>query len=99
MKLRIKLNKEESEAFKAFADVVRPEEVTEDQFLKSIFLHGIEAMNNQLIEMTKQFVEENRESLEASGYSVDTEGDVAVVSSPSGSVDIIKNIDELDEEE
>lgn len=45
MKIAFKLNKEESEGYKAWAQVVKPAEVSEDDFVKSIFLQGIVSIN------------------------------------------------------
>jgi hypothetical protein len=45
MKIAFKLNKEESEGYKAWAQVVKPAEVAEDDFVKSIFLQGIVSIN------------------------------------------------------
>jgi len=77
MKLIVKLNKHESEAFKAFAETVKPNDIADDQFLKSIFLYGIDAINQELTEAVKQYAEEHKDELAASGISFDTSGDVA----------------------
>ena len=77
MKLRIKLNKQESEAFKAFYETVKPEELTQDMFLKQIFLYGCDAVNQQLVEAVKQYAEEHKEELEEKGISFETSGEVA----------------------
>ena len=77
MKLRIKLNKQETEAFKAFYETVKPAEITQDQFLKQIFLYGCDAVNQQLVEAVKQYAEEHKEELEEQGITFDTSGEVA----------------------
>ena len=43
MKIQIKLSKDEAEAFKNFSSVIKPEEVSDDDFMKTIFVTGCEA--------------------------------------------------------
>lgn len=52
MKIAFKLNKEESEAYKAWAIAVKPPDIAENDFVKSIFMHGIASIN----EHAKTFV-------------------------------------------
>jgi len=96
MKLQIKLNKSESEAFKAFAETVKPSEIGDAEFLKSIFFKGLETMNEQLIEMTKSYIDDHREELEASGFSFDTSGEIASVGfdDPEGMVEVVDSTEE-----
>jgi len=70
MKFQIKLNKEETEAFKAFTDTVKPEEVPLDDFVKSIFLTGIESMNKKLVEMVQKYAEEHKDEFNPSGIEI-----------------------------
>ena len=70
MKLQIKLSKDEATAFKNFADVCKPEEISDDDFLKTVFITGIEALNRQLAEMVSKYAAENKEELAASGITV-----------------------------
>jgi|TARA_R110002020_G_scaffold444988_1_gene656703 hypothetical protein len=74
MRLQINLTKDEGLAYKNFAEVCKPEEVTDADFMKTIFLTGIEAMNQQLADMVRKYAEDNREELAASGITV-LEGD------------------------
>ena len=78
MKLQIKLDKDQSLAFKNFASICRPTEVTEEDFVKTIFLTGVEAMNKELASLVKEYAKENKEELAASGITVleDEEGEV-----------------------
>lgn len=78
MKLQVKLSKDEAAAFKNFADVCKPEQVSLDDFIKSVFLTGIEALNKQLAELVRKYAVENKEELAASGITVieDSEGGV-----------------------
>jgi len=41
MKINFKLSKEESEAYSNFKNQTKPDQISEDQFLKSIFFLGI----------------------------------------------------------
>ena len=78
MKLQIKLSKDEALAFKNFTDVCKPEEVTNDDFIKTVFVTGIEAMNQQLAQMVQKYAAENKDELAASGITVfeDEDGEV-----------------------
>ena len=70
MKLQIKLSKDEATAYKNFAEVCKPEEISDDDFLKTVFITGIEALNRQLAEMVSRYAAENKEDLAASGITV-----------------------------
>ena len=70
MKLQIKLSKDEAIAFKNFASVCKPVEVKDEDFIKTVFITGIEALNQQLAEMVKKYAAENKEELAASGITV-----------------------------
>ena len=70
MKLTLKLSKDEALAYKNFAEVCQPGDVSDEDFLKTVFVTGIEALNNQLAEMVRQYATENKEELAASGISV-----------------------------
>ena len=54
MKLQIKLDKDQAVAFKNFSSVCKPDEVTDSDFIKTIFLTGVEAMNKELADLVKQ---------------------------------------------
>tara|TARA_R100000963_G_C4627795_1_gene93607 strand:- start:515 stop:970 length:456 start_codon:yes stop_codon:yes gene_type:complete len=70
MRLQINLSKDEAIAFKNFSDICKPNEVPEADFLKTIFVTGIEAMNKQLAELVQKYATENKEELAASGITV-----------------------------
>jgi uncharacterized alpha/beta hydrolase family protein len=70
MKLQIKLDKDQSLAFKNFASVCKPDDVTDHDFIKTIFLTGVEAMNKELASLVQQYAKENKEELAASGITV-----------------------------
>ena len=74
MKIQIKLSKDEAEAFKNFSQMVKPEEVSDDDFMKTVFVAGCEALNRQLQQLVQKYAVENREELAASGITV-VEGD------------------------
>jgi pantothenate kinase type III len=67
MKIHIDLSKEESEGYKSFMDLVKPEELNEQEFIKIIFLKGVEAVNQQLTAEAKKYFEQNPEILSTSG--------------------------------
>lgn len=62
MKLTIKLNKEESEGFKNWSTLIKPENISDDDFLKQIFFNGIEHLNDKLQKVSEQVMEEYKKS-------------------------------------
>ena len=65
MKFQIKLNKIETESFKVFTETVKPSEVSQDDFVKSIFITGIESMNQKIMSMGEEYAKENPEDFKA----------------------------------
>ena len=65
MKFQIKLNKNESASFKAFSETVKPAEVSQEDFVKSIFLTGIESMNQKIMSMVEEYAKENPDEFKA----------------------------------
>jgi hypothetical protein len=70
MKLQVKLSKVEAQAFKNFMQTVKPQEIDEAAFIKALFTIGMETMEQKLLDAAKEYVEENRESLLASGVDL-----------------------------
>lgn len=54
--------------------MVKPEEVSDDDFMKTVFVAGCEALNRQLQQLVQKYAVENQEELAASGITV-VEGD------------------------
>ena len=71
MKLLIKLNKEESEAYKTFSSTVKPEGISDDQFIKSIFFYGIETLNKSFVDMVQNLAESDPEKAKELGIIQD----------------------------
>jgi len=78
MKLQIKLSKDEAVAYKNFATACKPQEITDDDFIKTVFVTGFETLNKQLAEMVQKYASENKEELASSGITVfeDSDGEV-----------------------
>lgn len=72
MKINIKLSKDESEGFKNWATLVRPDTISDEDFFKQIFFNGIEFLNQKLQQISQQIINdpEIRKNLEASGINV-----------------------------
>ena len=72
MKVAIKLSKDEAEGFKNWSSVVRPDNITDEEFFKQIFFNGIEFLNVKLQQVAKQVLDdpEMRKNLESSGINV-----------------------------
>jgi len=75
MKLQIKLSKEEASAFKNFMEMVKPPDISEEDFLKGIFKIGVETMEAKLLEAVKKHAEENALDLSSVGLK-DSEDEV-----------------------
>jgi len=90
MKLQIKLSKDEAQAFKNFSDVCKPQEITDDAFIKTVFVTGIESLNQQLSEMVQKYAKENQEELASSG--------ITVIENEDGQVKLASTADMLAEE-
>ncbi len=90
MKIQIKLSKDEAEAFKNFTNVVKPEEISDDDFMKTIFVTGCEALNQQLSQMVQQYAQANQEELASSGITVVEGDDGSVKLVDSDSVDAVE---------
>ena len=93
MKLQIKLNKEEGLAFKNFMEMVKPAEISEDDFMKGLFKIGIETMEAKLLEAVKRH-EENNTSEESDADEASEEIIVPVV----GEVSELKSSKETSDE-
>ena len=91
MKFQLKLNQEESEAFRNFANNVKPENIKMNDFVRSIFFNGVRSLEKELTENMVQHMEANRDEYEASGFTFDKEGKLTGVdeSAASGSFEVI----------
>ena len=92
MKFQLKLNQEEAEAFKNFAGNVKPDEITMNDFVRSIFFNGVRALEEQLTSNLVKHMEDNREEYEASGFTFDSSGNLTGVNEAqaSGSIEVIE---------
>ena len=73
MRFQINLSKDEALAYK--------------NFLKTIFLTGIEAMNKELAQLVKQYAKENKEDLASSGITVLEDEDGEIRLAPTDVID------------
>lgn len=78
MKLLIKLSKDEAQAYKNFADMCKPQDMTEDMFMKVVFITGFDQMNKSIAESVQKYAAANKDELAASGITVfeDEDGEV-----------------------
>jgi hypothetical protein len=92
MKFQVKLNQEESEAFKNFTNSVKPEEIGMDDFVRSIFFSGVRSLEEQLTNNLVQHMEANREEYEASGFTFDDSGKLTGVDevTASGAIEVVE---------
>jgi len=90
MKFQLKLDKQEAEAFRNFANTVKPTEINMNDFVRSIFFNGVRALEEELTNNMVKHIQENREEYEASGFTFDDDGKLTGVGddSTSGTVEI-----------
>lgn len=74
MRLLVNLDKDQSVGFKNFKKMFKADEMKDEDFVRLVFLHGIQSMNEKAAKMMQEFARENKEALAASGIIV-TEGD------------------------
>ncbi len=93
MKFQLKLNQEEAEAFRNFANAVKPTDLGMTDFVRSLFFHGIRALEQELTTNMVQHMEQNREDYEASGFNFDDQGKLVGIdeATASGNVDIVED--------
>jgi hypothetical protein len=89
MKFRIKLDQEETEAFRNFSDTVKPVEISMDDFIRSIFFAGVRSLEEQLTHNLVQHIEEHRDEYEASGFTFDTSGNLTGVDE-EGTLEVVE---------
>jgi|TARA_R110002020_G_scaffold62929_1_gene167848 hypothetical protein len=91
MKFQLKLNQEEAEAFRNFANTVKPEELGMEDFVRSIFFNGVRSLEEQLTNNLVQHMEENRADYEASGFTFDASGKLTGVdeATASGAIEVL----------
>lgn len=75
MQFRFNLDKDEATGLKNFMNMVKPPEVSEEQFLKTCCLRGIASMQEELAGLIQKYAEANPEELEELGVEVDTNED------------------------
>ena len=92
MKFQLKLSQEEAEAFRNFANAVKPHDLGMNDFVRSIFFNGVRALEQELTQNMVQHMEENREDYEASGFTFDASGKLTGVdeASASGSIEVVE---------
>ncbi len=74
MKINIKLSKDEAEAYKNFSQGIKPDELSDQDFMKTIFFKGCETLHAELQGLMQRFAKDNQEELASSGITV-VEGD------------------------
>ena len=92
MKFQLKLDKQEAEAFRNFANTVKPVDINMNDFVRSIFFNGVRHLEEELTNNMVKHIQENREDYEASGFTFDEDGKLTGVGddSTSGSVEVVE---------
>jgi len=55
MKLQVKLGKDEAQALKNFMQMIKPDEVSEEDFIKGLFMMGMQDMETRLLEALDKY--------------------------------------------
>lgn len=76
MKITIKLSKEEAEGFKNWSEAIRPENVDDEQFIKTIFFNGIEYLNQQLSKIAMEVLEKQEQEKQSAGTGQENKDNV-----------------------
>ena len=94
MRFQIKLDQENAESFRNFANQVKPPQISMDDFVAGIFFKGVRALEEELTAKAIQHMAENREDYEASGVLFDEEGQPSGFAdedpSASGSIEVVE---------
>jgi len=73
MKITFKLSKDESEAFQSFQNQTKPDEISDDKFVKSIFFLGLTTLEQNL---QQSIAEEMAKHVEDEQVTIPDEDDV-----------------------
>tara|TARA_Y100000310_G_C20129397_1_gene555151 strand:+ start:174 stop:542 length:369 start_codon:yes stop_codon:yes gene_type:complete len=66
MKIQIKMGTEETQAFNNFMSELRPDHVSVDDFVRTLFYKGIEKFQEELFEKMQTYMEEHKDEIDAS---------------------------------
>ena len=79
MKITIKLSQTEGDSFFNFLNMIKPDSVPQDTFIKSIFLKGVQKLQEELSEAINDYAEENPGQVEEMVRQAEEEGEVEVL--------------------
>ena len=71
MKLYFDLKKEEAEGYLAFEQTVKPDQISQQDFVKTIFFKGVDALNAEFREVAQAYAKEHGEQLKEEGMDPD----------------------------
>jgi predicted transcriptional regulator len=93
MKIQIKMGKEEAEAFKNFMENLRPDNVSTDEFIRHLFYKGVESFQQELYEKMQNYIEDNKDNIDASAVEILGHDASAMAGAPtfSENVDVIED--------
>ena len=100
MKMQIKMGAEEAEAFKNFMGELRPENVSEDDFIRTIFYKGVEKFQEELFQQMQEYMEAHKDEIDASALQdmghdasamVGAEGQTQDQALESGNIEVIED--------
>jgi hypothetical protein len=80
MKITFKLSKDEAEAFQSFTNQTKPDEISDDKFIKSIFFLGLTTLEQNL---QQSVAEEMAKHVEEQQVTIPDEDDDVPDSEPS----------------
>ena len=69
MKIQIKMGAEETQAFNNFMTELRPDHVTVDDFVRTLFYKGVEKFQEELFQKMQNYMEEHKDDIDASALA------------------------------
>ena len=84
MKVTLKFSKDEAEGFNNFCKLAKPENITQDNFVKFLFYKGVEALQKDLVKSLEEYREKHPEEYE----KIKAELDTIQAEQPTGSVTV-----------
>lgn len=66
MRIQIKMGIEETQAFNNFMKELRPEHVSVDDFVRTLFYKGVEKFQEELFEKMQKYMKDHKDEIDAS---------------------------------
>jgi hypothetical protein len=88
MKFQIKLDKQETEGFMEFSNSLKPEQMPDDEWIRSIFYKGLEKIQEDIMESMRKYMEEHQDDIDTSAMEL--------MQDASGAIEIVEDTSETE---